>query len=521
MVTSKPLSTDAVKSELDRVLGSLSGRSLYRGNVFRITGLPGDASPRQVRRGREERLNPYFEPPAGADAAPLPPSADPDELHHAFEGLRDPLLRLTHELLWLRPDADAGDPHNVAVRTHCAAMEAEEAGDHFETMWTDALRAWAAVLDAEATWTWAKARVRAIDDPRLTLAAVRALRERLPEHLLGVSLALAASAAADRRTAAAERHMRVLNESPFGKDLVRKAARNAVHGPETRIKTACETAKEASDSQGLKAARTLLLETAEPIRVVEALMGFDDPLNRACREEVAKTANRCAVGYFNQRRKGTGIARVLQVARKVAVAKATIELIDENLAVVESEPLIREVQPLLDRGRIDAAAARLRAWHRLTTDPDREAALKKILDDPRRLASKPYNSNPGCIFFIGAHQYGNRDERSEPGSSVQTHIATLYLTFLWIPLVPLSAHLVGHDPATWERVFGGRVPLSEAARIYRVVALVGLPALLTAMIAGALPGVYVGAVAASIATVCLVLRREYLRSWAKKREEAA
>ncbi|THV43418.1 hypothetical protein [Glycomyces buryatensis] len=521
MVTSNPVSTEAVASELDRVLESLTGRVLYRDNAFRVTGLPADASPRQVRRGREERMNPYYEPSAESGAAPLPPSADPDALHHAFEGLRDPLLRLAHELLWLRPDVEADHPHNTAVRTHCAALESEDSGQPDPAMWATALRTWSAVLDSGETWTWAKARVRAIDDPRLTLAAVRALRERLPEHLVGVSLALAATAAADGDTPAAERHLRLLNASPFTEALVRKAARNAVRGAEARVKTACETAEDQADSGGLKAARTLLSDTAEPLRVIEALLGGADPLTRSCRDEAAITANRCAVGYFNKRRRGTGVARVLQRARAVAVSESTIELIDQNLAVVATEPLLREVEPLLDSGQIDAAAARLRAWHRLTTDPDREAALEQILVDPRRLASKPHNNNPGCVFFLGAHQYGMRDSRAEPGTAVNTHVTTLYLTFLWIPLVPLTANIVGHDTATGERIIGGRVPLSEAARRYRVFALVALPVLFAAWTAGAFAALYTAALGASIAAVCLVLRQEYLRAWAKKREESA
>jgi hypothetical protein len=337
-----------------------------------------------------------------------------------------------------------------------------------------------------------------------------------------VSLTLAARAAADGKARIAERHMQLLKASPFAKALVRTAARNAVRTAETRVKEACEAAENQADSgNGLKAARTLLSETAAPLRIVEALLGAGDPLTRACRDEVAGVANRCAVGHFNKRRKGSGVESVLRKAREVAVSDATVDLIDQNLAVVATEPLLREVEPLLESGRIDAAAARLRAWHRTTDDPDRKAALAQILDDPRRLASKPQNTNPGCIFFFGASQYGARDHRKEPGTGIHTHITTLYLTFLWIPLIPLSAHIVGTDRASFERIFGGRVPLSQAARRYRLFALLIVPALFANWWFGADAGLFTVVASAILIALCVTLNHLHLNAWAKKQEESA
>ena len=520
MDVSNQVSTESVKRELDGVLSSLTGRALYRDNAFRVTGLASDATPRQVRRGREERMNPYYEPPDSAASVPLPPSTDQDALQHAFEGLRDPLRRLTHEILWIRSDVEPDHPHNAAVRAHCAALEGD--GKETSAMWATALRSWAAVLDSDELWQWAKGRVRAIDDPRLTLAAVRALQERLPEHVVGVSLTLAARAASDGKGRIAERHMQLLAASPFAKALVRTAARNAVRTAETRVKDACEVAENQADSgNGLKAAQTLLAETAAPLRVVEALLGAGDPLTRACRDEVAGAANRFAVGHFNKRRKGSGVESVLRKAREVAVSETTVELIDKNLAVVGTEPLLREVEPLLKSGRVDAAAARLRAWHRTTDDPGRKAALAQILDDPRRLASKPQNTNPGCIFFFGASQYGARDHRDEPGTAVRTHITTLYLTFLWVPLIPLSAHVVGTDGANFERVFGGRVPLGKAARRYRLLAPLIVPALFATWWFGSDTGLFTLAASTILIGLCVTLRHLHLNAWAKKQEETA
>ncbi|MEU5871110.1 hypothetical protein AB0A73_06050 [Glycomyces sp. NPDC047369] len=510
--------TGADRRELDRVLAPLTGRALYRDNVFRATGLPSDATPRQIRRAREERTNPYYEQPADTRDAPLPPAADPDEVHHAFEGLRDPLTRLVHELLWLRPGLAPGHPHTAAVRAHCAAIEADAAGEDAPELWADALAAWDRVFADRGTWRWARERVRAIDDPRLDAAAVDVLKARLPELIAAVSFALAAAAAADGDTAAAARHVARLQDAKFREGPVKRARRAAVAPAEARVKAACEAAADRGDAAGLKAAQALLSDTAEPLRVVEALLGAADPLSRACRDEVAGTANRCAVGYFNKRRKDNGVSRVLERARAIAASDSVAALIDDNLAVVKTEPILGAVEPLLKQNRIDAAAARLRAWRRITRDPVRKAALDEILADPRRLCGEIREANlGGCLFFFGAQQYGARDHRTAtPG--VRTHVTTLYLTLLWIPLVPLSAHIVGHDTTTWGRVYGGRVPLSGAARAYRVLFLVAAPALIAWRFLGPGWGLWTAAMAAAAAVVALCGRGLRLDAWARRQE---
>ncbi|WP_335987873.1 hypothetical protein [Glycomyces sp. MUSA5-2] len=512
--------TGAPRRELDRVLAPLAGRALYRDNVFRITGLPSDATPRQVRRAREERTNPYYEPPAATRDAPLPPSTDPDEVHHAFEGLRDPLARLVHELLWLRPNLGPDHHHNAAVRTHCAAIEAAAAGEAAPALWAAALASWDRVFADRDTWRWARQRVRAIDDPRLDVDVVTTLKTRLPELIAAVSFALAAAAAADGDTDAAARHVAHLDEAGFREGPVKRARRAAVAPAEARVKAACEAAVERGDGAGLKAVQALLSDTAEPLRVIEALLGRTDPLSRACRDEVAGTANRCAVGYFNKRRKDNGVSRVLERARTIAASDAVAALIDDNLAVVKTEPILGTVEPLLKQNRIDAAAARLRAWHRFTKDPVRKAALAEILADPRRLCGEIREANlGGCLFFFGAKQYGARDHRSTtPG--VRTHVTTLYLTFLWIPLVPLSAHIVGYDTATWGRVYGGRVPLSGAARVYRVLFLIAAPALIALRFAGPGWALWTAAMAGAVAAVALCGRALSFDAWARKQEAA-
>jgi hypothetical protein len=218
--------------EIDRVLRPLGGHGLYRNNAFRVTGLSTDASARQIRRHQEELKNPYHLAPATDRDLPLPPSDDADAQRAAFEVLRDPLARLVHELFWLRPDQPSRHEH--AIFAHSRALEAISRDGEVvdDETWDDlqvGLRLLAQGFADDSTWEWVRRRAEQIDDPRLSVGVLRALRERLPEHVIGVSVGLAVRAAgAD--PAEAEAHLAALREAGFEARQVREVARAAVEG---------------------------------------------------------------------------------------------------------------------------------------------------------------------------------------------------------------------------------------------------------------------------------------------------
>src|SRR5690606_7805874 len=103
MVTAGGMSMAQVDAALDKVLRPLAGYALYDANVFSITGLPVDATSVQVRRRREEAaMEARFGVSPRADAGDdwRRPETDGEVLRNAFEALRNPVLRPTHEMLW-------------------------------------------------------------------------------------------------------------------------------------------------------------------------------------------------------------------------------------------------------------------------------------------------------------------------------------------------------------------------------------------------------------------------------------
>ena len=332
--------------EIDRVLDALQGHNMFRKNAFRVTGLAPDATARQVRRAREESRNKYYVPPEGPAEGPgalLPPSSDPVELRAAFEVLQDPVARLVHELLWAGA-AEQGDRAG-AVRTLCRALEGtSERGtvltDTAWGNWRNGLGSWADALRSEATWKQARRRVAEIDDPRVTVALLRTLRQRLQAHVVGVAAELAAREA---RTSpgTAGRLVRAVRGAGFDSGDVLRALRSAAQPELDRVGKACDVARSTDKARvGLESARTLLAVATERLPALLALLGAEDDLLQGSKDDVALTANNCVVAYANEHAAALGgepsgfrdVLGLLARARVFASTPGTTELVDKNFA---------------------------------------------------------------------------------------------------------------------------------------------------------------------------------------------
>lgn len=322
--------------DVERALVQLAGHDLFRRNAFRVTGLAPEATTRQVRRAREESLGRFGVRPEGSPHAPLPPSDDPEELRAAFEVLRDPVARLVHELLWV---ADGTDGERTrAVRDLCEALERTTADGTVLTetawdQWKRGLKALSSLLTSPAVREHLRARAEASDDPRLTVAVVREIRQRVPAHVAGVAVGFAARQA---RTApgTAERLVRVVRSAAFDTADLNRALRRAAEPETERVEEACEKARAAdAEAAGVTTARTLTNTAREPLRALDALLGADDDVVRGCRDDVALAANNCLVRHFNANPDRSSEVRLtlLREAQDLATSQSTRDLIERNV----------------------------------------------------------------------------------------------------------------------------------------------------------------------------------------------
>src|SRR5688572_27031454 len=101
----KQLDASSVHSDCKPLLDACSPR-VYRNNAFRITGLPVDASTRDIKR-RIDDLRAAEEMGGGADehshAFALDPIPSLEDIREAARRLQDPERRLIEEFFWFWP----------------------------------------------------------------------------------------------------------------------------------------------------------------------------------------------------------------------------------------------------------------------------------------------------------------------------------------------------------------------------------------------------------------------------------
>ncbi len=148
-----------------------------------------------------------------------------------------------------------------------------------------------------------------------------------------------------------------------------------------------------------------------------------------------------------------------------------LERVPELGRLAEAHPSLKRA---IEQGRPHAVYRAL-FWIRWAGKSGADAALIAQLLSTRRLFIAPLNGAPAMLTFngVGSRPYGN----AEPDPSDGSHIITLYLVLLFVPVYPFSSYLV--RPATRGWSFFGKVPLSGVGYLWqRGMALLGLVAVL-------------------------------------------
>jgi hypothetical protein len=304
---------------------TVRGPDLYRGNIFRVTGLPVDATPQMIRRQRE-RFRVAFETgtptPSATGPLALQPPPDRSAVETAFEGFRDLERRLVDELFWFwgaeaprdavsSSAADRYADHDRAVAAHCTALDLEDTGRQRaltpeerrrrDSCWSEATRRWAALDDMPQIWERLHHRVTEIDDPRLPADTVDDILDGLPIRLATIHAELALELG-QHDTVDAQRQRKLIDQLVAAARLdtarVDAALRAAVAPALARIDTICETTRKAATREpaaGCAAGTRALGQLRPLVETVGIVLTSTNPTVRDARDHVASTLNNCAV----------------------------------------------------------------------------------------------------------------------------------------------------------------------------------------------------------------------------------
>jgi hypothetical protein len=501
----RTVDVDAVERDVDAVLRRLPVSATYTGNMFRVTGVPTDATSAQIRRRREEvtmaaRLGTTLSSPFG-DLAP-DPAPDADSVKSAFEAMQSPVIRLVHEALWLSGVAT----HDDAVAAHTRALDCPEADDE---LWRTALSAWARTLDDEAYWFRLERRAKELDDPRVSTTTVAALRSRLPRRVLAPNAEVAAVAATAGDTSRVNRHLALLQSAPFPAATVAAALREACNSVVDRIHDECAAVLHAcaeQPSEIIELGTNLLAAAPRLLAVPIALLPESEGLSAALHDEIANTVSRAAVAWVNDGGEPATVQPLLDGAAALAREKTTADLVERTRRGLAEAAILAVVEPWTSSGNPDGAVEVLRRWRKRGVVPHLAGEVDRVVRDPRAIRAALQDVPTRAVFAgCGVRPHGHRAYAED------TWVETRFVTVFWIPVYPLGSYLSDD-----EFVYA-RVPMTRWVRWVRL----GLP--IDAGVATCLPlfgrpiTVAIAVATSAVVTGANKLRQRSIDAWLDER----
>jgi hypothetical protein len=399
-----PTVTVPTGAELCEPLLELASPEMYRRNAFRVLGLTTSASFREAAKQLERRrmLAELGQGNGGQNSnrIELRPPASADELRAAEAVLHEPDKRLVQELFWfwpLDPHSRVTDPalqalqggdlktaakcweaakqskaatpaeiaiakHNIAIRWHLFALDAEEAthGNCWNTeqsdivgkAWAASLMYWLDAIRSEAIWNTLSARVIAYNDERLSLEFVQSMRGTVGRALLKINAMLALRYAESNIPAGASGHLGLLLKSPLPADnrfvideflitpLKARVRLRIADAEKVRTKAPAEGQVQAENLLSAFSRYRDLLQALEPTTSNGDLRGLCDEVAAQCLSCVIDSQN--ATGDDKQ----AGV--LLQDLLPLAHADELRKKIEAGITTCKNNLLFSQLTPLLE-----------------------------------------------------------------------------------------------------------------------------------------------------------------------------
>lgn len=355
-------------------------KDIFRVNAFRIMGLAVDATPGEINK-RADKLKLMEELGQGHSlhnsAFALKPPPTVDQIRDAVQRLQDPEKRLIDEFFWfwpeevgcsrtdsaiqallsgdcdtasriwtLRESSGTAAMHNVAVFWYFTLLEREHytatanVGAKQEVIdsvnWRSAIKRWRYLLADEAIWKVLDARIRKLNDPRLSTHFGVRMRTAMPLALAKIHAQVALAYIERKRPELAKHQVEMLRELAPSMDVVEMAADIVLDSAKRRLQAHSQTVKNEAARSPEKAdalARNLITPTFLLFEVVDLFFGEADYVGKDLLDEAISVSLDCAAIY--QRKTGDN-ATFVDLLRRLLPLTASKELegrISENLRI--------------------------------------------------------------------------------------------------------------------------------------------------------------------------------------------
>jgi hypothetical protein len=368
---------------------------LYQRNIFRITGLPVDATPKEVAR-QAQKLQMMEEMSSGGTpqsqaAFPLIPPPTAEQIREGLARMKEPEHRLVDEFFWYWPETygdSKNDPaiqallagkaqeamdlwlerertgrslvakHNLAIMFHMFALDwtnhydahdLDEGRDRkIKQYWAFAFERWEILADADEIWDTIKGRVRSLADEALTTGFVRRMRQLLPQGLDRVNAEAALKFAELGQVDWADYHVDYMRESNQGLDDVDSTV-ELVLGPtrkrvEQRLQAAIDQAR-GNPAKGAQVAAALM-ESCKPLMAVFDLFYGAESHHRAeLFDEVASAVTDALVSYQKETGDDQAFVNLLKQAQTFATGTQIRDRLTLNIGIGVGNLSAEELKP--------------------------------------------------------------------------------------------------------------------------------------------------------------------------------
>ena len=353
---------------------------IYRCNLFRVLGLPVNATAKEVQRQQAKRKMAEKLGVASTQSAQGPLSLEPTptelETRAAMERLNRPIDRMLDEVFWfwalhhsgedaalkLLEAGDAGSArklwredadnihatHNLAVLDHMAALDLEVRGlttpltereqERLATLWKAVFPRWKQVFESEELSATLKARVREINDEQLSTGFARRICNSLPFALLLINAKLACAAAERGDRANAQRQLALLEAAKFEDGLAKQVLKAALQRIRERIKTNADNARsrwKKAGQRGAQFVRELAEQGGKLLDIVDILLPESDPARAAMHDIIIEAMMEGQIAYGRKTDDWNGSIKLLELALTLHPGEAVKARLFETIEVLK------------------------------------------------------------------------------------------------------------------------------------------------------------------------------------------
>lgn len=368
--------------------------ALYQKNIFRVTGLPVDATSKEVSR-QAQKLQ-MLEEIGGGSTGPQPafPLAVPpttDEIRAALSRMKEPEHRIVDEFFWYWPEefgASKSDPaiqamlagdtetavrlwrdgekagshvaqHNMAIMYHMFAVDwtnyhvsydiDQNLDDQIKGYWRKSFERWEELIERDELWDMLKTRIRSLEDEALTTGFVRRMLKQLPSALDKVNAEAALRLAEQGRLDWARFHVDFMNETHPGLDDVESTSERVLEPTKIRVEQYLESfEKQAKKNpeKGGELANELLDRCRPMMDLFDLFHGNDAHQRNDLFDKVAHTVMMMVVHHLNSTGNNKTFVTLLQKALKFASGANVREVIINNISIGEGNLKLLFLEPI-------------------------------------------------------------------------------------------------------------------------------------------------------------------------------